>query len=284
MPLSETAKATPTLPFGPRSGVTAQRDAALLGELHRIVDQVFQRRAQANGIADHERRQLFGNLDRGLQALRRRPAGQRIAGVARQRAQIEEILPHPEPGAAASRGIDEQRRKAGEMFGAGLDGIDPAPLALVEVGGRQQIADRQNSGQRRADLMRERRQRGLDHAGRGGRGGALARLAAAAPEARFFGGRFLAAACVRRERDFAAMIPLTLAGPACHGRAGGVTRGVFGNLAANLRQACGNQAGRPGGGCRPASRLAARNSRKPVASVDFESFCPAPSRTSRWCR
>ena len=54
------------------------------------------------------------------------------------------------------------------MFRAGLDGVDPAPFALVEVGGRQQIADGENAGQRRADLVGERRQRGLDHAGAGG--------------------------------------------------------------------------------------------------------------------
>ena len=196
MPLSETAKATPTLPFDAAHRRDRQRDAARFGELHRIVDQVFQRGAQPDGIADHERRKLFGNIDRRLQALRRRPAGQRIAGVARQRPQIEEILPHAEPGIAASRGIDEQGRKAGEMFGAGLDGIDPAPLALVEVGGRQQIADGQNSGQRRADLVRERGQRRLDHAGRGRHGGALAaRLpAATACERAFSAAAFSAAA------------------------------------------------------------------------------------------
>ena len=53
------------------------------------------------------------------------------------------------------------------MFGARLDGIDPAPLALVEVGGCQQIADGENPGQRRADLVRERGERRLDHAGHG---------------------------------------------------------------------------------------------------------------------
>ena len=166
MPLSETAKATPILPFTPRIGRHRQRDAALLGELHRIVDQVFQRGAQPDRIADHQRRKLFRNIDRRLQALGRRPAGQRIAGVARQRPQIEEILPDTNPGIAASRGIDEQGREAGEMFGARLDGIDPAPLALVEVGRRQQIADGENSGQRRADLVRECGQRRLDDAGR----------------------------------------------------------------------------------------------------------------------
>ena len=75
------------------------------------------------------------------------------------------------------------------MFGAGLDGIDPAPLALVEVGGRQQIADGENSGQRRADLVRERGERRLDHAWPGSLGGALARLARGKAGARFFGGR-----------------------------------------------------------------------------------------------
>ena len=59
MPLSDTAKATPTLPFGAAQRRRRQRDAALFGELHRIVDQVFQRRAQPDGIADHEAPEAF---------------------------------------------------------------------------------------------------------------------------------------------------------------------------------------------------------------------------------
>jgi hypothetical protein len=39
----------------------------------------------------------------------------------------------------------------------------------------------------------------------------LRTLRAARPEARLFAGRFFAGRAVRRERDFAAMIPLTLA-------------------------------------------------------------------------
>jgi hypothetical protein len=147
------------------------------GELHRVVDQVFQRGTQADGIADHMRRKLLRYIDLGLQAFRRRPAGERIASVARQRPQVEQILPNARCGTAAFRRIDKQRREAGEMFGPCLDGIDPAPLALIEVGGRQQIADGKNSGQRRADLMRKRGERDLDHARFGRRGGTLARLA-----------------------------------------------------------------------------------------------------------
>ena len=136
-----------------------------------------------------------------------------------------------EPGAAASRGIDEQGRKARQMFGAGLDGVDPAPLALVEIGGREQIADRENAGQRRADLMRKGGQRGLDHAGRGGRGLARlrARLRGGAGYALFrrplFAGRVM-----RRERDFAAMIPLIPAAASmARRRAAEVTADVFSN-------------------------------------------------------
>ena len=107
IPLSETAKATPTLPSGAAHRPDRERDAAGFGELDRIVDQVFQRRAQADGIADHERRQFFGNFDVRLQALGRRAAGQRIANAARERAQIEEILPNAKPG---DRGFAPHRR------------------------------------------------------------------------------------------------------------------------------------------------------------------------------
>ena len=139
--------------------------AALFGEFHGIVDQVLHRSAQADGIADRKCREFFGNDDRRLQALRRRTPGQQIAGIAGERAQVEEVLPHLEPGTAAARGIDEQGSKTRQMFRARLDGVDPAPFALVEFGGREQIADRQNAREWRTDLMREGRQRVLDHTG-----------------------------------------------------------------------------------------------------------------------
>ena len=72
------------------------------------------------------------------------------------------------------------------MFGARLDGIDPAPLALVEIGRRQEIADGENPGERRADLVRERGQGRLDDAGPGSDGRALARLAGGNAKAALF--------------------------------------------------------------------------------------------------
>jgi hypothetical protein len=153
-----------------------QRDAPSFRELHRVVDQVFQCGAQADRVADHQRRQLVRNIDLGLQTFCRRAPRKRIAGVARQHPQIEEILPHAGRGVAALCSIDEQCRKTGEMFRTSLDGIDPAPLPLVKVGCRQETAEGQNSGERRAHLMRERRERCLDDTGRGRHGSALARL------------------------------------------------------------------------------------------------------------
>jgi hypothetical protein len=95
--------------------------------------------------------------------------------------QIEEILSHAGDN-CAPRGIDEQGREPGEMFRAGLDGIDPAPLAFLEIRRRQEIADGENSGERGADLMGECGQRRLDRSRSGGLygtglGNALAHLA-----------------------------------------------------------------------------------------------------------
>jgi len=77
------------------------------------------------------------------------------------------------------------------MFRARLDGVDPTPLTLAKIGRCQQIADGKNPGERRADLMCERRKRRLDHAGYGGDGGAFAPLsdgnACSAPLRRPFG-------------------------------------------------------------------------------------------------
>ncbi len=47
------------------------------------------------------------------------------------------------------------------MFGAGLDAESPAALALAEIGRCQQLAMRQNAGQRGPDVVSERRERGL---------------------------------------------------------------------------------------------------------------------------
>lgn len=62
------------------------------------------------------------------------------------------------------RRIDHQSGQRGQVFGAGLDAESPAALALAEIGRCQQLAMRQNAGQRGPDVVSERRERGLVHA------------------------------------------------------------------------------------------------------------------------
>ena len=255
-----------------------QRDAALFGELHGIVDQVLHRGAQTDRIADRKCREIFGNDDRRLQALGRRAAGQRIAGIAGERAQVEEVLPHLEPGTAAARRIDEQGRKARQMFRARLDGVDPAPFALVEFGGREQIADRQNACERRADLVRKGRQRGLDHAGDGD--GGFARRRAPSPR-RWIRAFSLAASLL------AVWCAVSAASPPwspflCRDqhdtRWRPMSRRRFQQPPVVLRKSSGKPTRlRISAGVAPCPR----NSRKAVACVDFESLCPDASSMSR---
>ncbi|MET3275531.1 hypothetical protein ABIF43_001020 [Bradyrhizobium japonicum] len=153
-----------------------ERHAALVGELHRIVDEVLECSAQADGIADHQPWQLFGELDLGLEALGRGAPGERIAGAAGQRPQVEQILPQRAATLPGSGGVHEQGGEARQMLGTGLDGVSPAPLPLPEIRGREQVADRENAGQGRADLMGKGGKRRLDHVRRDHFGGALAHL------------------------------------------------------------------------------------------------------------
>ncbi len=62
-------------------------------------------------------------------------------------------------------GVDHQRRQGCKMFGAAFDAVGPAPFALAEIGACQQFAERQDAGQRGADVVGEGRQRDLVGAG-----------------------------------------------------------------------------------------------------------------------
>jgi len=164
----------------PAPGGTPRRgrecDSAPFGELDRIVDQVLERGTETDGIANHEARKLVGDLDFGLETFGGSAAGERIPDTAGERPQIEQILPQrAAAGALAGLGsVDEQRGQVRQMLGTGLDGVGPAPFALAEIGGRKQVADRQNTGQRCAHLVGKRRKRRLDHIRRGSLGAALA--------------------------------------------------------------------------------------------------------------
>jgi len=68
-------KGDANLALGATHRLDRERNAARFRELHRVVDQVFQRGAQANGIADHKRGKFRRDIDLGLQTFRCCPAG-----------------------------------------------------------------------------------------------------------------------------------------------------------------------------------------------------------------
>jgi hypothetical protein len=144
----------------------AQHDVAALGELHGIVDQVLHRGAQAHRIADHVCGDGSGDMGLATEALglraRRARGGERL----RERTRIEALAPQGEAAHARASGIDHHGGQRDEMLGRFLERRDPASLALAEFGGRQEFADRDDAGERRADVVREAGERNLERARR----------------------------------------------------------------------------------------------------------------------
>ena len=201
-----------------------------------------------------EVRQVVGDLDIRHQRLvpaRALSAGRRLAPAPRR----EQFFAQSQPRRICLGGIDDQRGQRGEMLGAALDGARPLPLALAEAGGGQQFSQRHDAGQRRADLMREDGERG-----------SIVRGAAAWPAS-----TSRASACALAALDLALhfappaspLLPFPAAGP-WHGsppQSSPTRRRISAGLAP-----------------------CARNSRRPVAAVDFDSFLPSASWISRWWR
>jgi len=187
MPLSETAKATPILPFTPRVADTASITPPCSVNFTAIVDQVFQRGAQPDQIADHERRKLFRNIGPRIgrpfaAALPASESPALRASTRRSNRSCRIPIPVLPLRAASTNNVARLARCSAPR----LDGIDPAPLALVEIGRRQEIADGENPGERGADLVRERGKGRLDDAGHGSDGRALVHLAGGNARAALF--------------------------------------------------------------------------------------------------
>ena len=181
MPLSVTVKTSRTRPRCRARGAHIEPHAAALGELHRIVDEVFQRRPQADRVADQELRQIVGDAHRRAEALGLRPRAERIAENFNQTPRPEDLVLQPQRAGVGPGAVDHQTRERGEMLGAAFDAGSPTPLAFAEIGAGQQFAERQDAGKRRANVVRVSRQRSFADANR--------RRAPPASAPRRFGGR-----------------------------------------------------------------------------------------------
>ena len=105
------------------------------------------------------------------------------------------------PAASALTASTIRRGERGQVFGAALDRVRPFALARAEIGGRQQLGQRDDAGQRRADVVHDAGERGLDRAG------LIARLHDAASRE---------AACAAVSDSYASPSP-TPSGRPCHG-------------------------------------------------------------------
>ena len=130
--------------------------AAALGEFHRVVGQVLQRRAQPHRIADRLRRQIVRDRDFGGRGpcwpRARSSAGATASASARgENGSLRSTSPAASALAASTISVVSAR----QMLGAALDRLGPAALARAEIGGGQQFGQRHDAGQRRADVVRD---------------------------------------------------------------------------------------------------------------------------------
>ena len=152
--MSVIVKTRRTLPRAQALGLHVKLHAAAFGELHRIVDQILDRRAQPHRVALEQLGNIVGDRHRRAQPFGFRTRGQRIRQRRDQPPRPENFLAELERAGIGLGGVDHQRGERGEMLGAVLDLERPSPLAFAEIGARQQFAKRQNSRERGADVVR----------------------------------------------------------------------------------------------------------------------------------
>ncbi len=114
--------------------------AAALGELHRVLDQIFQRRPQPQGIADHRLRERGGNIDGVREPLGLRVRRERSRERIGKAAWADQLAPQHEALGVCPRGVDDQRGEQGEMLGRALDRTRPTALARPKLGRGEQLA------------------------------------------------------------------------------------------------------------------------------------------------
>jgi hypothetical protein len=136
----------------------------LLGELDRVVDEVLDRGAQPHRIADRNRRQVVRNLDDGDESFRlgarAQGRGHRLGEIAR----AECVLPQHQLAGVGPDPVDHHGRQLGEMLGRALHRRGPGALAFRQVRGCEQLTERQNAVERRANLVRETGKRHIQSA------------------------------------------------------------------------------------------------------------------------
>ena len=187
----------------------------------------------------------LGDIDVDVERLALRAGRERVRHRMRKLARRERLVPQHEPRGIRLGRVDHEGGQPRQMVGGAPDRLGPAALALGQIGGLQQLRQRQDAGQRRADVMGETGERKFDRARL-----SRSRARVCAPSA----SKPCACAFAMNPAPARSM-------PRRHGRHYTAT---FTSL-------------RISAGVMPC----ARNSRRPVACVDLDSFLPSASRISR---
>ena len=179
MPLSAKVNISRVRLRGAASAADGERDRSLVGEFHRVIGEIFQRGAQAQGIGrTPEAGRSARDLNLRLDGLVAGTGSQRDANGLSQRARRKRFVPQHEAFGIGLGCIDDQRGKRRQMVGAAFDCIRPFALTRAQIRRRKQLGQGNDPGQRRANIVRDSCERGFDGARIGGRLRATTRAAA----------------------------------------------------------------------------------------------------------
>jgi hypothetical protein len=151
MPVSVTAIVTLVSPWPSRAGV--QRDAAALGELDRVAEQVEQHLAHARRIADQ--RVVRAGIDPHVEreAFHRRLLAERAGDTVDQAGERERGLLELETSGFDLREVEHVVDNAQQRLRGIADGRDGTPLRAVEALALQHVDHAEYAVHRRADLV-----------------------------------------------------------------------------------------------------------------------------------
>ena len=162
MPLSVTVKTSRTLPRAAFSQVASRRTlprSVNFTALSIRFSSAARSRSGSPITAAGRSPAISASSSSPLVSARARERGRERVG---EPARPDQLAPQHQALGVGAGGVDDQRGQHRQVLGRALDRVRPAALALAELGGGQQLAQSQNAGQRRADLMGEVGERRLD--------------------------------------------------------------------------------------------------------------------------
>ena len=134
-------------------GIDAEADAAGIGELHRVADEIEQDLPQAVAIADELRRQFGRDIGGKLDALGLRPRRHQLRDGLDELHDVEGLLDKFEAPGLHLGEIEDVVHQRQQGFAGNAQGLDIGRLFRVEPGIGQQVRHPEDAVQRRPELV-----------------------------------------------------------------------------------------------------------------------------------